>query len=37
MVYYGQPGVGVVAVKANAVSKSRNRAILAEMGIKDLR
>ena len=37
MVYYGQPGVGVVAVKANAVSKSRNRAILAKMGIKDLR
>ena len=37
MVYYGQPGVGVVAVKANAVSKSRNRAILAKMGIKDIR
>jgi len=36
MVFYGQPGVGVVAVKANAVAKSRNRAILAEMGIKEI-
>ena len=36
MVYYGQPGVGIVAVKANAISKSRNRALLAEMGIKGL-
>ena len=35
-VFYGQPGVGVVAVKANAVSKSRNRVILAKMGIKGL-
>jgi len=34
MVFYGQPGVGVVAVKANAVAKSRNRAALAKMGIK---
>ncbi len=35
-VFYGQPGVGVVAVKANAVSKSRNRAMLAKMGIKGI-
>ena len=35
-VFYGQPGVGVVAVKVNAISKSRNRAILAKMGIKGL-
>ncbi len=33
VVFYGQPGVGVVAVKANAFAKSRNRAILAKMGI----
>jgi uncharacterized protein (UPF0218 family) len=37
VVFYGQPGVGVVAVKVNAVSKSRNRAILADMGIEGLR
>ena len=36
MVFYGQPGVGVVAVKANAISKSRNRALLSKMGIKAL-
>ncbi len=36
LVFYGQPGVGVVAVKANAVSKSRNRALLARMGIKGI-
>ena len=34
MVFYGQPGIGVVAVNANAIAKSRNRAILAKMGIK---
>jgi uncharacterized protein (UPF0218 family) len=33
-VFYGQPGVGVVVVKATAFAKSRNRAILAKMGIK---
>jgi len=33
LVLYGQPGVGVVAVKANAMAKSRNRSILAKMGI----
>jgi len=36
VVFYGQPGVGVVAVKANAIAKSRNRAILAKMGIKGI-
>jgi uncharacterized protein (UPF0218 family) len=36
LVFYGQPGVGVVAVKANAVSKSRNRAVLAKMGIRGI-
>ncbi|MDG6985774.1 MAG: DUF359 domain-containing protein [Nitrososphaerota archaeon] len=36
VVFYGQPGVGVVAVKVNADSKSRNRANLARMGIKEL-
>jgi len=36
VVFYGQPGIGVVAVKANAMAKSRNRAILAKMGIKAL-
>jgi GTP-dependent dephospho-CoA kinase len=35
-VFYGQPGEGVVAVKANAMAKSRNRAILAQMGIKGI-
>jgi len=36
VVFYGQPGVGIVAVKANAISKSRNRAILARMGIRGI-
>jgi uncharacterized protein (UPF0218 family) len=36
IVFYGQPGVGVVAVKANAIAKSRNRAILAQMGIRGI-
>ncbi|HXW94757.1 MAG TPA: DUF359 domain-containing protein [Nitrososphaerales archaeon] len=36
VVFYGQPGVGVVAVKADAIAKSRNRAILAKMGIKGI-
>ncbi len=35
-VFYGQPGVGVVAVRANAIAKSRNRAILAKLGIKGI-
>jgi uncharacterized protein (UPF0218 family) len=33
VVLYGQPGVGVVVVRTNAVAKARNRAILAKMGI----
>jgi uncharacterized protein (UPF0218 family) len=36
VVFYGQPGEGMVAVRADAKSKSRNRAILAEMGISEL-
>ena len=36
IVFYGQPLVGIVAVKADAVAKSRNREILAEMGIKGI-
>ncbi len=36
VVFYGQPGVGIVAVKSNAVSKSRSRAILAKMGIRGI-
>lgn len=36
VVFYGQPLVGVVAVRVNAESKSRNRAILAKMGITQL-
>ena len=36
IVFYGQPGIGVVVVKANALAKSRNRAILAKMGIRAL-
>jgi len=37
LVIYGQPGEGVVAVRADAESKSRNRAVLAEFGISELR
>ena len=36
LVIYGQPGEGVVVVKADADSKSRNRAFLAEIGIPEL-
>ncbi|MDG6952629.1 MAG: DUF359 domain-containing protein [Nitrososphaerota archaeon] len=36
IVFYGQPGVGIVAVVVNGVSKARNRALLAEMGIERL-
>ena len=35
--FYGQPGEGVVAIRADGVTKSRNREILAEMGIKGIR
>ena len=37
VVFYGQPKVGVVAVKADARSRSRSRDILAEMGIEGVR
>ena len=36
MVFYGQPGVGVVAVKVTGTAKSRNRGILAMMGIEGM-
>ena len=36
VVFYGQPGVGVVVVKATATSKARSRGLLAEMGIERL-
>jgi GTP-dependent dephospho-CoA kinase len=35
VVFYGQPGEGIVAVKPDASTKARNRAILAEMGITE--
>jgi uncharacterized protein (UPF0218 family) len=31
-VYYGQPGEGMVLVKATRTSKARNKALLAKMG-----
>ena len=34
VVFYGQPKVGVVAVKVDAASKARSRSILAKMGIE---
>ena len=34
VVFYGQPKVGVVAVKVGAASRARNRSILAKMGIE---
>jgi len=37
LVFYGQPGEGIVVVRADAESKSRNRVILAEIGISELR
>ena len=37
VVFYGQPGEGIVAVKADAKAKARNRVILAQMGISELR
>ena len=37
VVFYGQPGEGVVAIRVDGVTKSRNREILARMGIKDVR
>lgn len=37
VIFYGQPGEGIVMVTADAESKSRNRIILAEIGISDIR
>ncbi len=37
VIFYGQPGEGIVVVKADPESKARNRAILAEMGISEIR
>jgi hypothetical protein len=37
LVLYGQPGEGIVAVRADAESKARNRGVLAEIGISELR
>jgi hypothetical protein len=36
VIFYGQPGQGIVVVRADAESKSRNRAILAEIGISEI-
>jgi GTP-dependent dephospho-CoA kinase len=36
VIFYGQPGEGVVAIKADATTKSRNREILSKMGIKGI-
>jgi GTP-dependent dephospho-CoA kinase len=37
VVFYGQPGEGVVAIRADRVAKSRNNEVLAGMGIKGIR
>lgn len=37
LVFYGQPGEGIVVVKVDAESKSRNSALLAEIGIPETR
>ncbi len=37
MVFYGQPGEGMVAVRSDARSKSRNKTILAEIGVPEIR
>lgn len=37
VVFYGQPGEGIVAVVADKRTKARNRGILYEMGIPELR
>ena len=36
LVFYGQPGVGIVSVKSNGITKSRSRSMLAKMGIRSL-
>ena len=35
VVFYGQPGEGVVAVKVDAASKARNRELLARIGLPE--
>jgi uncharacterized protein (UPF0218 family) len=37
VVFYGQPGEGVVAIRADSKTKSRNRRVLLEMGITGVR
>jgi uncharacterized protein (UPF0218 family) len=37
LVFYGQPGEGIVVVRADAESKSRIKAILTEIGIPEIR
>lgn len=37
VVFYGQPGVGVVAVKVGPVSRARNSSILRKMGLREVR
>jgi len=37
IIFYGQPGEGIVVVKSDADSKSRNRELLAEIGISEIR
>ena len=37
LVLYGQPGQGIVAVKADSNAKARNRAILEEIGMDEIR
>lgn len=37
VLYYGQPGEGMVSVRVGSDTKARNRSILAQMGISELR
>lgn len=37
LVLYGQPGEGIVAVRADSVAKARNRSILSEFGMEEIR
>lgn len=37
VVYYGQPGEGIVEVRADHAAKSRSRKVLSEMGVPELR
>ncbi|MDA4125838.1 MAG: DUF359 domain-containing protein [Thaumarchaeota archaeon] len=36
VVFYGQPGEGVVVIRADGIAKSRNREILGKMGIRGI-